>query len=277
MTTTLRPTAPEQRGEDGGRSRTYDVCVNGRPVGRVDLATDARFGPSAGRISHLAIDPADRHRGRGTVAALAAEEVLRGWGCVRVEISVPAPETEALALAAALGYQERGRNMSKRLGEVPSLPAGSEARPMAEAEYGPWFTRERVGYIRTWVDRGVPEEQARAKADRDYAQLLPEGWATPGTVLRVLAHRGADVGTLWVALDPPQAEEDAYVFAVEVAEEHRGHGHGRALMRLAEAEALAAGARTMGLFVFADNTPAVRLYESLGFRPVQHYFNKPLV
>ncbi|KUJ66632.1 acetyltransferase [Streptomyces albus subsp. albus] len=277
MTTTLRPTAPEQRSEDGGRSRAYDVCVNSRPVGRVELATDARYGHTAGRIVHLAIDPADRHRGRGTVAALAAEEVLRGWGCTRIETAVPAAETAALGLAAAVGYRERGRNMIKRLDEAPPLPAGSTARPMGEAEYGPWFARERVKYIRSWIDRGVPEEQARTKADREYAQLLPQGWASPGTLLRVLAHQGADVGTLWIAIRPGDEDGDAYVFMVEVAEEHRGHGHGRALMQLAEAEALAAGARTIGLFVFADNTPARRLYESLGYRPTQHSLSKPLV
>ncbi|MFE7121533.1 GNAT family N-acetyltransferase, partial [Streptomyces sp. NPDC057654] len=115
MTTTLRPTAAERRNEHGGRSRPYEICVNSRPVGGIELATDERFGVRVGRIVRLHVDEADRRRGRGTVAALAAEEVLRGWGCRRAELSIPVAARPALSLAAALGYTERGRAMTKAL------------------------------------------------------------------------------------------------------------------------------------------------------------------
>ena len=90
MTTTLRPTEPLQHSADGGRSRAYDICVNSRRVGSVRVATDPHFGTASGLIEDLRVDEPDRGRGRGTVAALAAEEVLRGWGCTDVKISVPA-------------------------------------------------------------------------------------------------------------------------------------------------------------------------------------------
>ena len=45
----------------------------------------------------------------------------------------------------------------------------------------------------------------------------------------------------------------------------RGLGLGEQLVRALIAEAAARGIRTLGLFVFPDNTPAVRLYEKLGF------------
>ena len=131
MTTTLRPTGPEQRTDDGGRARSYEVCVNGRPVGALDLATDDRLGPEVGRIERLDIDEPDRHRGRGTVAALAAEEVLRGWGCTQVAVSIPAQATTGLGLAGALGYAERGRNMVKELSET-----APSCRRAAGADHG---------------------------------------------------------------------------------------------------------------------------------------------
>ncbi|MES4903774.1 MULTISPECIES: GNAT family N-acetyltransferase [unclassified Streptomyces] len=282
MTTTLRPTGPEQRTENGGRARSYEVTVNGRRVGSLDLATDERLGAEVGRIERLDIDAPDRHRGRGTVAALAAEEVLRGWGCTQVAVSIPAQATAGLGLAGALGFGERGRNMVKELSEVPELPSGSEVRAMGEAEYPAWLEHERAGYIRDWLERGVPEEAARAKAESAYATLLPDGPATPGALLRVLAHHGADVGTIWVAVRPEEREEtedalEAWVYGVEVAEEHRGHGHGRTLMLAAERDGLAAGARTMALHVFGGNTPALRLYESLGYRPTQYHLYKQLL
>ncbi|MFI0815627.1 GNAT family N-acetyltransferase [Streptomyces sp. NPDC021098] len=281
MTTTLRPTTPDRYTDDGGRARSYEVCVNGRPVGSVRLTTDLRLGPAVGRIEHLHIDAADRHRGRGTVAALAAEEVLRRWNCTRLVVGVPARAATALGLAAALGYRERGRNMIKPLAEPPELPPGSAIRAMSEADYPAWHAHERARYVQSVLDSGLTPDAAEAKADADYAALLPHGLASPGTVLRVLAHGGTDVGALWIALraGEPDAEErgEAYVFSVEVAEEHRGHGHGRTLMLAAERDSLAAGARTLGLHVFGGNTPALRLYESLGYEAVEYHLVKPLL
>ncbi|MCF3124812.1 GNAT family N-acetyltransferase [Streptomyces arenae] len=274
MTTTLRPTGPLQQGADGAKSRTYDVCVNSRPVGSIALATDAVFGPAVCRLTDLRIAEPDRRRGRGTVAALAAEEVARGWGCTRVEATVPADAAAALRLATALGYVERNRTMAKPLSdEVLALPDGVARRPMTEDEFGSWLAEKTEAYMREWVERGVPEPQARVKAEADHRRLLPQGLATPDTWLSVLTAGGTRVGTLWVALEG----ESGFVYRVEVGEEHRGHGHGRSLMRVAEELTRAAGRHRIGLNVFAGNTPAHRLYESLGYEPTAYFLYKPLL
>ncbi|POX45989.1 GNAT family N-acetyltransferase [Streptomyces sp. Ru71] len=274
MTTTLRPTEPLQRNADGTRSRRYRICVNGRPVGAVHLGTHPVFGDAVARLLDLRVEEPDRRRGRGTVAALAAEEVVRGWGCRRIEATVPADAGTALRLTTALGYVVRNRNMDKRLGAVaPPLPEGSAGRPMTEEEFGPWLAEGKDHYAQSWIARGVPQDEARAKAEKDYARLLPEGLATPGTLISVLEHRGAPVGTLWLAL----REDGAFVYNVLVDAAHRGHGHGRSLMLLAEAQAVAAGQHTIGLNVFAGNTPAERLYESLGYATTQYSLYKQLV
>ncbi|OEJ27802.1 GNAT family N-acetyltransferase [Streptomyces agglomeratus] len=279
MTTTLRPTAPLQQGVDGARSRTYDVCVNSRPVGRVELSTDVRFGGGVGRIAALGINEADRRRGRATVAALAAEEVLRGWGCRRVEISVPAEAAAARRMADGLGYTERGRIMTKALpAGPPALPAGVVGRPMSAAEFDAWLPHTKAGYAESLTARGYSEDAARAKSDADHATALADGIATPDTYLGVLVRDGAVVGTLWLALRNPHAgASGAYVFDVEVAGAYRGQGLGRALLLLAEREAMAAGAERIGLNVYADNTPARRLYESLGYEPVSYNLYKHLL
>ncbi|MBT2399125.1 GNAT family N-acetyltransferase [Streptomyces sp. ISL-100] len=279
MTTTLRPTAPLHQGADGAKSRTYEVCVNSRPVGAVELSTDPRFGAAVGRVAGLLIDEADRRRGRATVAALAAEEVLRGWGCGRVEISVPAEAAAAQRMAAALGYTERGRNMIKPLpARPPALPEGVVGRPMSESEFETWLAHTKVGYARSLTERGLSEEAARAKCDADHAAALADGVATPDTYLGALVRDDKVVGTLWLALRHPHpGQSGAYVFDVEIAEEYRGQGLGRALLLLAEREALAAGTERIGLNVFADNTPALRLYESLGYEPVSYHLYKQLL
>ncbi|MFI6643172.1 GNAT family N-acetyltransferase [Streptomyces sp. NPDC050504] len=266
MTTTLRPTGPLQQGADGAKSRTYEVCVNSRPVGGLTISTDPGFGPEAGVIADLHIDEPDRRRGRGTVAALAAEEVLRGWRCGQVLVSVPAGAGPALRLAAALGYAERSRNMVKTLSAAPGLPDGVTVRPMTEEEYGTWEARSTEGFAQSWIDRGMPEAQARAKAEASRRENLPRGLATPGTELNVVVKDGAMVGWLWTGRrELAPGDEAAFVYDIEVAEEQRGRGYGRALMLLAERIAVESGAARLGLHVFAGNTPALRLYESLGF------------
>jgi len=274
MTTTLRPTEPLQRAADGALSRHFQVCVNSRPVGEVRLSTSPVFGPGVALIADLRIEERDRGRGRATVAALAAEEVARGWGCTRIECRVPADAGAALRLATALGYVHRNRGMEKQLGGTPPrLPAGSHGRPMTEAEYETWIAGETEAYARVWIERDVPEAVAHEMSRRGHATLLPQGLTTEGMRFTVLEHEGTRVGTLWVAL----TEDKAYVYDVQADAAHRGHGHGRSLMLLAEAQAIAAGRRVLGLNVFAGNTPAERLYESLGYETTRHVLYKTLL
>ncbi|MFF0502555.1 GNAT family N-acetyltransferase [Streptomyces fimicarius] len=278
MTTTLRPSGPLQQGADGARARQYDVCDNGRPVGAVAISTDDAFGATAGVLGPLSVEEPRRRRGRGTIAALAAEEVLRGWGCTRVRVEVPADNDAARRLAAALGYIERSRNMVKDLGpETAPLPAGLTSRAMSEEEFAAWRQEALLAYAQDWIDRGVEPEQARRKSEADHAAHLPDGLATEGVRFDVLVHAGEVVGHVWVALrELPPGGPAGFVFDVEVREEHRGRGYGRALMLLAEDVTRACGADRIGLHVFASNAPALRLYESLGYTTTRYNLAKAL-
>ncbi|MHB9863019.1 GNAT family N-acetyltransferase [Streptomyces sp. YIM S03343] len=273
MTTTLRPVEPLQDHADGTRSRRYRVCVNGRPVGGIVVSTHPGSGPAVARFAELGIDEADRGRGRGTVAALAAEEIARSWGCGRAEVSVPGDAAAALRLATALGYVVRSRSLTKRLAGTPApLPPGSVVRPMTEAEFGPWRAGVRERYARSMTAGGVSEAQAHAKWDAGQDVFLPDGIATENTRLTVLEHEGSPVGTLWLGLWP----RTAFVLDVETRPEHRGRGHGRTLMLLAETQAADAGRDTLGLHVFAGNAPAERLYASLGYEAEAYHLYKYL-
>ncbi|MDH6227882.1 MULTISPECIES: GNAT family N-acetyltransferase [Streptomyces] len=277
MTTTLRPIEPLQQEADGTRSRRYQVCVNSRPVGTVGLSTSAVFGDAVAHVRDLRIDEADRRRGRATVAALAAEEVARTWGCRRIEATVPADAGAALRLADALGYTVRNRNMEKRLGgPAPELPAGSRARPMTPEEFEAWRELDAVEYAREWTARGVTEEEALAKSRREQRTVLPDGIATAGMEFLVLEHEGERAGVLWLSLGAGETDP-AYVYQVRTEPAVRGRGHGRTLMLLAEARAAEAGRSVVGLNVFAGNAPAERLYDSLGYRTTRHHLYKVLV
>ncbi|MFE2069526.1 GNAT family N-acetyltransferase [Streptomyces sp. NPDC059467] len=274
MTTTLRPTEPLQHGADGALSRRFQVCVNSRPVGTLHLGTSPNLGARVAHILDLRIEEPDRRRGRGTVAALAAEEVARGWGCRQIEVSVPAAAQPALRFAEALGYVLRNRGMSKELGDTPpALPAGSRGRDMTGAEYEAWIAYESEHYARVWIELGVPEAEAYENSRVGHEKLLPRGLATEGMRFSVLEHEGTRVGVLWLAF----REDKAWVYVVEVDAAHRGRGHGRTLMLLAEDQMIATGGRVLGLNVFAGNTPAERLYESLGYTTMTYVLCKDLI
>ncbi|GAA2223442.1 GNAT family N-acetyltransferase [Streptomyces nogalater] len=274
MTTTLRPAEPLRQNPDGTRSRRYAVCVNSRPVGEIHLGTSPTLGDSVARIIDLRIAEPDRRRGRGTVAALAAEEVARGWGCAQLEVPVPVAADAALRLFRTLGYTVRNRGMEKRLDTTPpALPPGSRARPMTGEEFDAWLEAQHERFARTWTDLGIPEAAARAKSHDDHARLLPHGLATDDMLLSVLEHDGGPVGILWVALQ----EDKAFVFDVRTYPAHQGRGHGRTLMLLAERQAIGSGRPVLGLNVFAGNTPAETLYTSLGYETVTRFLSKPLL
>ncbi len=131
----------------------------------------------------------------------------------------------------------------------------------------------RLSYAESWIERGVPVADAHAKAKRDHERMLSQGVASEDTTLSVLEHQGTRVGTLWLG----SREGRAFVYKVETEADHRGRGHGRTLMLLAEAQAIAAGRPAISLNVFAGNTPAERLYESLRYETVTHHMYKDLL
>lgn len=283
MTTTLRPLTAEQPTPEGGVGRLFAICVNGRPVGRIAATAHADTGgPRLGELTALVVDPPDRGRGRGTVAALAAEEVLRGWGCARARVEVQqGPDAPgALRLAETLGYTLRARHLLKQLPDsLPELPSGSSGRPLTDAEFDDWRQAEAHRFAELEISEGLSPEQARAMADHALRQALPYGPRTPFAVVRQLRAGGLGVGTVWLSVhdsDAPDAPRPPWVYSVQVEPEHRGHGHGRSLMLLAERECLDVGVRRLGLNVYADNAPANALYRSLDYRTIRHILFKQL-
>ncbi|MBO8190752.1 N-acetyltransferase [Streptomyces oryzae] len=280
MTTTLRPTGPESRTAEGRRSRAYEVCVNSRPVGAVTLLGPAGDGPALGRLERLFIEEGERRRGRGTVAALAAEEALRGWGCTQVEASVRSAGSgdAGVHLLGVLGYTERNCHMTKQLDERPELSPGSTVRALTQEEFDAWWEAGAATFIESLADRGFSPEQAAATSAAVRRTQLPDGAASSGAALRVLTCEGTDVGSIWLGFtELPRTDVDAWVYDINVTPERRGEGHGRSLMLAAERICLDAGVGRLGLNVFAGNTPARRLYTSLGYRQVEAFYFKTLL
>jgi ribosomal protein S18 acetylase RimI-like enzyme len=78
------------------------------------------------------------------------------------------------------------------------------------------------------------------------------------------------LGYVWVSergyLDPWDFQpEPAWVYDLRVDSQRHGQGLGQALMQQAEAWAIQEGFKRIGLHVFGENQPAIRLYAKLGY------------
>jgi ribosomal protein S18 acetylase RimI-like enzyme len=113
-----------------------------------------------------------------------------------------------------------------------------------------------------------------------YAELFPGNALThlPGTVEQyfsvdtplwwVFDQTPQAIGCLWLglAIDQSSGIRHAHIFLLYVRSAHRRRGIAKALVQVAETWAKERGDRQIGLQVFADNQPAVGLYQALGYQ-----------
>jgi ribosomal protein S18 acetylase RimI-like enzyme len=146
-------------------------------------------------------------------------------------------------------------------------------RPMSPKDLARYIVTGTEDYIGELVRAGMPEDAARQNAADVLAESFPEGVpANDNEMFDVL--EGADtVGLLWLG---PASEGTWYVMDIEIREEFRRRGYGRATMLLAEEAARNHGATYLGLNVFGHNPNARALYESLGYESQSIRMRKPL-
>ena len=109
----------------------------------------------------------------------------------------------------------------------------------------------------------------------DELLALPGEYAEPrGTILVAEGPGGEAWGV--VALRPLEGEATCEMKRMYVRPIARGHGLGRILGEAILAEARARGYRAMRLDTIDTMTPAITLYESLGFRRIEAYRFNPM-
>ncbi len=111
---------------------------------------------------------------------------------------------------------------------------------------------------------------SRSAAERAYQRLVSFCREHRGTVTFLGERDGHRAGFLILVTDLPDDVSQipqAFIAYVAVAEDQRGHGVGRALIRAAVAEGLRRNLPHVSLMVSADNSSARSLYESEGFLP----------
>ena len=250
------------------RARNLLLVSDGELAGYAHLdPTDPVEGPSG----ELVIHPAHRRQGLGLrlVRALVAEasgRPLRLWA----HGDLPA----ASRLAATAGFErvralwQMRRSLQARLGR-PQLADGVTIRTFVVGQDEDEWTRLNS---RAFVRH--PEQGAWTRADLDLREREP--WFDPDGFF--LAERGGKlIGFHWTKIHGPgdaaadngpaahAHEPIGEVYVVGVDPGARGLGLGRALTLVGLRYLRSRGLFQVMLYVDESNTPAIGLYESLGF------------
>jgi mycothiol synthase len=244
------------------RARNLLLTSNGEVAGYAHLdPTDPVEGPSG----ELVIHPAHRGDGLGllltrALVAEAGERPLRLWA----HGDLPA----AARLAAAAGF-ERVRALWKMRRSLQSEPDGPQ---VADGVTVRTFVVGRDEDA--WTDLNArafarhPEQGAWTREDLDLREREP--WFDPEGFF--LAERGSKlVGFHWTKIhgsgdaESGDHEPIGEVYVVGVDPNERGTGLGRALTLIGLRYLRGRGLSWVMLYVDESNTPAIRLYESLGF------------
>jgi mycothiol synthase len=249
----------------GGDRQARNVLLmeNGTIAGYAHLdPTDPVEGPSGELVIHPAYRR--RHRGLALVRALADEagsQQLRLWA----HGDLPA----AGRLAAAAGFKrvralwQMRRSLQTQL-DRPQLAEGITIRTFRIGQdEDEWTAVNRHAFATH------PEQGAWTRADLDLREQEP--WFDPAGFF--LAERGGRlVGFHWTKIHGQDGQEGEHehqaigeVYVVGVDPDERGSGLGRALTLVGLRYLRSRGLFQVMLYVDESNTPAIRLYESLGF------------
>jgi GNAT superfamily N-acetyltransferase len=137
---------------------------------------------------------------------------------------------------------------------------------MGRPRYDAWLGRAIREYAEGHVAAGNwRPEDALEQARHAFDDLLPDGVETAGQHLFSISDAEAgEVGVLWVGPRPNVAGA-LFIWDIEVNEEARGRGYGRAALAALDAWAREHGYERVGLHVFGSNDTARRLYSRAGY------------
>jgi ribosomal protein S18 acetylase RimI-like enzyme len=139
--------------------------------------------------------------------------------------------------------------------------------PMDDATYETWYERS----VREYADEKVVSgnwlaEDALARSERAFAELLPDGRATPGHEIRAMVNdAGIRVGYAWFVPEDRPFGRVVFIYDIAVDPEHRRNGYAQAALGEIEAYARDHGYVGVQLHVFGGNAGARELYRRAGF------------
>jgi GNAT superfamily N-acetyltransferase len=199
--------------------------------------------------------------GRMAELVPAMLDLARAGGRARLGVAGVPGDPSRMALVEQPGFTARATNMLLRLDAPIADPGGLELRGMSGAEFDVFYSHLVRDYADDLHGAGMSREAADEQSRTQSAQLIPDGVTSPGQEF-FTAWVGSDpVGHLWLSTERPMA----FVYDIVVGEDQRRKGYGAAIMNAGALWAREHGHPSLGLNVFAHNSGARALYDSLGY------------
>jgi len=237
----------------------YDVVEDGARVGTMSWWCPR----DECEVSDLVLD--DPGRAPELLPTLLA--LARAAGAHSLGVAAVPGEPARERLADVEGFVSRATNMALPLDGEIGDPGSLVLRPMTLSEFEAFFADSSESYVDELVSAGMTPESARAQADRQLAELIPDGLDSPGQAFFTAWVDESPVGTLWLSTERPMA----FVYDILVHESARRRGYGEAIMNAAARWCRDLGHPALGLNVFAHNPGARALYEKLGYQVTADY------
>jgi len=152
---------------------------------------------------------------------------------------------------------------------MTTTPAGQVIlEPMTPVEYEAYLPAAIAEYAADRIAAGNwSEAEALSRAQREFADLLPQGVATPNQHLFTIrdAARAQAVGVIWLGVMSHFGQPSAFIYDLRIFDDFQRRGYGMQAMLAVEREAQALGMNRIGLHVFGHNSAAQALYLKLGY------------
>lgn len=244
-------------GRQSGQVSDFCWYESGQLAGYAPLD---RFGPS-GEVTAL-VHPDFRRRGIGRAVTAAAHRAAQPSGCTELLLVNVRTSATGRAFAAALGHPLDFSEYHLEWAAIvpPSVPDSLLQFRQATLSDLPFLIRIAA------LSFDILEDEARR---------LGEGELRGGGARAYLAERdGRPIGRLSALIE----DEGVYLRSFGVLPEERGRGVGRALLAATIAQLWNEGWREFALDVVTNNSNALSLYRSVGFREVlaYNYYRWPL-
>jgi ribosomal protein S18 acetylase RimI-like enzyme len=233
---------------DGRRTTHHHVLAVRDPdadatVGSLWLRVRPGPGEVEGFVFDIDLLPPARGRGLGRATMLAAHERARALGATVMRLNVFGHNVPAIALYRSLGYGVEEITLHRRPEDPVPSARELELRPMTPPQLA----------------------ELAAHLDESLARLLPDGPGTPGQLIWT-AYEGPDpVAAVWLVLGDRSDGLHAGVRRLEVRDDLRRRGYGRAAAAAALRTCREMGVRAVVLSLDGADAPARALADDLGF------------
>lgn len=143
-------------------------------------------------------------------------------------------------------------------------------RRMTPAEFGAFAEYSARDYANDLiVNQGIEAAAAARQAQKEFAELLPDGPDTPGNALMVIEAEHRPVGVIWYLYEVTDGVRHTFLSDFVIAPDERRRGYATAALAEMEKDAVAHGCSECRLYVWNGNQPGLNLYAKCGYSAYQ--------